>query len=77
MRNRRPVDWEEEIRKTKEIQKKGFRTSLLSLLIAGAFIAGVKFYNPGAPFGRIALPLIFSLTAFLLVLWIIRRKMKN
>lgn len=74
MRKRRSVDWEMEIRKTKEIQKKGFRISLLSFLIAMAFIGGINLYSPGANAGKLILPSIFAVSALLVVIWVIRRK---
>ena len=41
-RHRRRVDWDEEDRKTERIRRRGFSISLLSALIAGAFIFFAK-----------------------------------
>lgn len=74
MRKRRSVDWEEEIRKTKRIQKKGFGLSLLSFIVAMGIIGGVKFYSPEAPVGKMVLPAISMALALLVVVWVFRRR---
>ena len=41
-RHRRRVDWDEEIRKTERIRRRGLFTSLLSFAVAAAVLIGVN-----------------------------------
>jgi NO-binding membrane sensor protein with MHYT domain len=60
-RKRRRVDWDEELRKTERIRRKGLLTSALSFGVALAFIAGfARMSAAGVELGR---KLVFALGA--------------
>ena len=73
MRGRRPVDWEEEKKKTKRIQRRGLAVSLLSLVIALGMIGGAKMHNPEMAVGRMVLPAISFLFVLFVVVVVLRR----
>lgn len=74
MRGRRPVDWEEELKKTKRIQKKGMCMSLLSFIVALGVIGAAKFRNPDVPIGRIVFPIFFMFLVLLALIFVVRRR---
>lgn len=47
MRKRNRIDWEKELRKTEQIRTRGFHMSVLSLLLAVAFLFGASKMNGG------------------------------
>lgn len=67
------MDWEEEIKKTKRIQRKGILMSLLSLVIALGMIGGAKLHNPGIAVGRMILPSIGFVFVLFVVVIVLRR----
>ncbi len=74
MRRRPPVDWDEELRKTKRIQRRGWGVSAVSLVFAGAMIGGVSVYQPGVSVSRLLLPAVAVGFAFVLVIFVARRR---
>ena len=65
-RERPRVDWDEEIRKTERIRRRGFFISLLGFVIAGVFIfAAKRMDDPGVDLIR---KIIFTMCVVLSVL---------
>lgn len=67
------MDWDEELKKTKRIQRRGMGVSLLSLVVALGFIGGSKFYNPEVSIGKILLPAMLMIFALSIVVFVLRR----
>lgn len=76
MRGRRSVDWEEELKKTKRIQKKGFFMSSISFVVALGVIGAAKLYNPDIAIGKVVLPVFFMFIILIALISIIRRRKK-
>ena len=76
MRGRRPVDWEEELKKTKRIQKKGFFMSSISFVVALGVIGAAKLHNPDIAIGKVVLPVFFMFIILIALISILRRRKK-
>jgi len=68
-REKRRVDWDEEIRKTERIRRKGFFISALGLGIALLFVLGLN--RTGDGFGELSRRVIFAMS-FVLSMFIAR-----
>lgn len=77
MRGRVPVNWNEELRKTKKIQIRGLCISAFSLVFALAMIGGVKFYRPEIPVLRGILPALSVMFAVAILFFLVRKRWKK
>jgi hypothetical protein len=68
-RQRRRVDWDEELRKTERIRRKGLFTSALGFGIAMIFIVGARRLSPGGV--EISRKVIFTF-CFVLAMFLLR-----
>jgi len=79
-REKRRVDWDEEIRKTERIRRKGFFISALGLGIALLFVLGLN--RTGDGFGELSRKLIFAMSFVLpmliaRVIWLRKDRLKR
>ncbi|MDR1048493.1 MAG: hypothetical protein LBL51_01960, partial [Synergistaceae bacterium] len=75
MRRRERVDWDEELRKTERIRRKGLFTSALTFGVAIAFIVGANWLHPsGLEVGRKVIAAFCFLTAMFLFRGVFARR---
>jgi hypothetical protein len=70
-RGRRRVDWDEELRKTERIRRKGLFISALGFGVAMIFIVGANRLNSGGVGVEISRKIIFTL-CFVLAMFLLR-----
>ena len=68
-RKRRRIDWDEEVRKTERIRRKGLFVSMLGFVVAALFIFGTN--RAGVDFADVSRKFIFAL-CFLLSMFLMR-----
>ncbi|MDR1377846.1 MAG: hypothetical protein LBJ36_02180 [Synergistaceae bacterium] len=68
-RKRRRVDWDEELRKTEHIRRKGLFTSALGFGVAMIFIMGAHYMSPGGV--EISRKIIFTF-CFVIAMFLLR-----
>ena len=72
---RRRVDWDEELRKTERIRRRGFFISALSFAVAVAFIFGAsRFKESGVEFYRKIIFTLCLMLALFLTRCVLRRR---
>ena len=74
---RKRVDWDEELRKTEAIRRRGFRISAMGFVLGMAFLVGATRFNGELPFWRYFIQGVCFITAFAILIFLVWRRAKK